>query len=182
MNYRYTYEECVSAGRYTYGINEKYVLFRDAKLIVGAFCSIGPLVKFVLGNNHRTDYATTYPFGHINIDVFGMPVGSSGHPATKGDIVIGNDVWIGFNVTIMSGVTIGDGAVIAANSHVVKDVEPYSITGGNPARHIKYRFSPEIITALLDLKWWDRPDKEIRAMLPVLLSSPDVDTIRCLCK
>lgn len=167
-------------GRYTYGITDKSCS-GQANLIVGAFCSIGPLVKFVLGNNHRTDYATTYPFGHINIDVFGMPVGSSGHPATKGDIVIGNDVWIGLCATIMSGVTIGDGAVIAANSHVVKDVEPYEIVGGNPARHIRHRFDRETIDFLLELKWWDKTDKEIRQLVPYLMSS-DIDGLKERCK
>ena len=73
----------------------------------------------------------------------------------KGDINIGNDVWIGYNATIMAGVTIGDGAIIATNSTVIKDVEPYSIVGGNPAQEIKKRFSKEVITKLLELKWWD---------------------------
>lgn len=73
----------------------------------------------------------------------------------KGDIIIGNDVWLGYNATIMAGVTIGDGAIIAANSTIIKDVEPYSIVGGNPAKEIKKRFSEEKISKLLELKWWD---------------------------
>ena len=73
----------------------------------------------------------------------------------KGDINIGNDVWIGYNATILAGVTIGDGAIIATNSTVIKDVEPYSIVGGNPANEIKKRFSEDTITKLLELKWWD---------------------------
>jgi acetyltransferase-like isoleucine patch superfamily enzyme len=94
----------------------------NAKLTVGNFCSIGNSVNIYLGGNHRTDWVTTYPFGHILQEKFDAFNGK-GHPATKGDVVIGNDVWIGDNVTIMSGVTIGDGAVIANNSHVVKNVE-----------------------------------------------------------
>jgi virginiamycin A acetyltransferase len=74
----------------------------------------------------------------------------------KGDLIIGNDVWIGYNATIMAGVTIGDGAIIATNATVVKDVGPYTIVGGNPAREIRKRFSEEMIETLLDLKWWDR--------------------------
>ena len=74
---------------------------------------------------------------------------------TRGDVIIGNDVWIADNVTIMSGVRIGDGAVIACNSHVVKDVEPYSIVGGNPAKFIKHRFTQEQIECLLKIKWWN---------------------------
>lgn len=73
----------------------------------------------------------------------------------KGDINIGNDVWIGYNATIMGGVTVGDGAIIATNSTVVRDVEPYSIVGGNPAAEIKKRFSEDIIAKLLKLKWWN---------------------------
>jgi virginiamycin A acetyltransferase len=91
-----------------------------------------------------------------------------GHPSTKGDVIIGNDVWIGANVTIMSGVTIGDGAVIANNSHVVKNVEPYSLVGGNPAKLIKYRFTPEQIEKLLKIKWWYWDDKKINKFTPLL--------------
>jgi virginiamycin A acetyltransferase len=74
----------------------------------------------------------------------------------KGNLIIGNDVWIGYNATIMAGVTIGDGAIIATNATVVKDVAPYTIVGGNPAREIRKRFSDDTIEKLLDLKWWDR--------------------------
>ena len=88
-----------------------------------------------------------------------------GHPSTKGDVTIGNDVWIGSNVTIMSGVTNGDGAVIANNSHVVKNVEAYSLAGGNPAKLIKYRFTPEQIEALLKIKWWYWDDAKITPFL-----------------
>lgn len=131
-------------GKYTYGTPN--VLWRndDAKLTVGKFCSIASNVNIYLGGNHRQDWVSTYPFGHINKNIFDNSDGS-GHPSTKGDIVIGNDVWIGNNTTIMSGVTIGDGAVIANNSHVVKNVEPYSLVGGNPAKIIRYRFTPEQI-------------------------------------
>ena len=73
----------------------------------------------------------------------------------KGDITVGNDVWIGYNATIMAGVTIGDGSIIATNSAVVRDVEPYSVVGGNPAKVIKKQFSDDKIEKLLRLKWWD---------------------------
>ena len=140
-----------------------------AKLRVGAFCSFAGGIKIYLGMNHRVDFATTYPFGHIHQDVFGSE--KNGHPATRGDVTIGNDVWVADNVTIMSGVTVGDGAVIAANSHVVKDVEPYSIVGGNPAKFIKYRFSKEVIDSLLELKWWDLPIHIIQKIVPFLMSA-----------
>jgi hypothetical protein len=93
---------------------------------------------------------------------------------TNGSVKIGNDVWIGHGSTIMSGVTIGDGVIIAANSHVVKSVEPYSIVGGNPAKHIKYRFSPEQIKNLLEIKWWDWSDFRINKYMNLMLSN-DID-------
>jgi len=90
---------------------------------------------------------------------------------TKGDVIIGNDVWVASYTTIMSGVTIGDGAVIANNSHVVKNVEPYSLVGGNPAKFIKYRFTEEQIKKLLEIKWWDWTDEKINAFAPLLVDS-----------
>ena len=161
-----------SYGKYTYG---KPILHwnNGAKLIVGNFCSIAANVNIYLGGNHRTDWVTTYPFGHIHHNTFNKFNGI-GHPSTKGDVIIGNDVWISDNVTIMSGVKIGDGAIIANNSHVVKDVEPYSITGGNPARHIKYRFTQEQREKLLEIEWWNWDDEKINNFTP-LLCNDDID-------
>lgn len=160
-------------GKYTYGNPNVIWESSGAKLNIGNFCSIAGNVNIYLGGNHRTDWITTYPFGHINKQIFNTFSGI-GHPATKGDVNIGNDVWIGNNVTIMSGIKIGDGAVIAANSHVVKDVEPYSIVGGNPAKHIKYRFNEEQIQKLLHIKWWFWDDNKINEYLP-LLCNQDID-------
>ena len=142
----------------------------NAKLVVGNFCSIPSDVNIYLGGNPRTDWVTTYPFGHMNTDIFDNFNGV-GNPSTKGDVVIGNDVCIGSNVTIMSGVTIGDGVVIANNSHVVKDVEPYSLIGGNPAKLIKYRFTPEQIEKLLEIKWWYWDDEKINTFTPLLCNN-----------
>ena len=135
--------------------NVKYHFdFVDDKLIIGKFCMIASDVKFIMnGANHLTESLSTYPFA-----IFGNgwehAMEGKEYPK-KGDITIGNDVWIGFNATIMAGVTIGDGAIIATNSTVVKDVEPYSIVGGNPAKEIKKRFPHEVIEKLLELKWWN---------------------------
>ena len=99
-----------------------------SNLVVGSFCSIAKGLKVFLGGDHRTDWISTYPFGHVFPEIFGDPV--KGHPKSRGDVVIGNDVWTGQDVTIMSGVQIADGAVIAAGSHVHKDIGPYEIWGG----------------------------------------------------
>ena len=135
--------------------NVKYHFdFVGDKLIIGKFCMIASDVKFIMnGGNHLTNAVTTYPFS-----IFGHgwenAMNGKEHPY-KGDTIIGNDVWIGYNATIMPGVTIGDGAIIATNSTVVKDVEPYTIVGGNPASEIKKRFTEDITDRLLRLKWWD---------------------------
>jgi acetyltransferase-like isoleucine patch superfamily enzyme len=160
----------MTCGKYTYGNPNIFWENENAKLVVGNFCSIAPNVNIYLGGNHRTDCVTTYPFGHIHQNIFNNFNGA-GHPSTKGDVIIGNDVWIGSNVTIMSGVTIGDGVVIANNSHVVKNVEPYSLIGGNPAKLIKYRFTPEQIEKLLEIKWWYWDDNKINNLAPLLCNN-----------
>lgn len=145
-----------------------YPEFGD-KLIIGKFCSIASGTKFIMGSaNHRLGSVTTYPF-----NVFGgswqenTPDHMSQLPF-KGDIVIGNDVWIGRESIIMPGVKIGDGAIIAAYSVVTKDVEPYSVVGGNPARFIKKRFNDELIELLLEFKWWDLSPEKLVTVLPLL--------------
>jgi len=171
----------MSIGKYTYGTENLNIHYSDsgAKLIIGNFCSIAGNINIYLGGNHRTDWVTTYPFGHINQHIFNNFNGQ-GHPATKGDVVIGNDVWIGQNVTIMSGVTIGDGAIIANNSHVVRNVEPYSVVGGNPAKLIKYRFTKEQIEKLLEIKWWDWDDDKINKLSPLLCNENIDDFINAV--
>jgi acetyltransferase-like isoleucine patch superfamily enzyme len=148
-----------------------------AQLKVGNFCSFASNINIYLGGNHRTDWISTYAFGYVPHSPFNdyLP---SGHPASKGDVIIGNDVWIADNVTIMSGIKIGDGAVIANNSHVVKDVEPYSIVGGNPAIHIKYRFTLEQIAKLLEIQWWNWDDAKIKMHVPYLCSD-NIDDFIC---
>lgn len=156
-------------GKYSYGEPKLFFESSGATLHVGKFCSIADNVKIFLGGNHNINWITTYPFGHINKKTFNSFNGD-GHLTTKGDVIIGNDVWIGNNTTIMSGIKIGDGAIIAVNSHVVKDVKPYELVGGNPAKHIKYRFTKEQIDQLLKIKWWDLPEEQINKFVPLLCS------------
>lgn len=135
--------------------NVKYHFdFTGDKLIIGKFCMIASDVKFIMnGANHLTQAISAYPFAIFGHG-WGHAMENKSYPQ-KGDITIGNDVWIGYNATIMAGVTVGDGVIIAANSTVIKDVEPYSIVGGNPAKEIKKRFSEEKITELMRIKWWN---------------------------
>lgn len=160
----------MSYGDFTYGSCKVNNFGESNVLKVGKFCSIATGVNVYTGGNHRTDWVTTYPFGHINTDLFDK-FNKEGHPKSNGDVIIGNDVWIGANTTIMSGVIIGDGAVIANNSHVVKNIEPYSIIGGNPAKLIRYRFSTKQIEKLLELKWWDWSIEKINANAQLLCSN-----------
>jgi virginiamycin A acetyltransferase len=143
--------------------NVKYHFdFVDDKLIIGKFCMIASDVTFIMnGANHLTDAVSTYPFAIFG-DGWEDAMEGREYPR-KGDIMIGNDVWIGYNATIMAGVIIGDGAIIATNATVVKDVPPYAIVGGNPAREIKRRFDAETVQELLALKWWDKPLEWITA-------------------
>ncbi|WP_344824120.1 CatB-related O-acetyltransferase [Rurimicrobium arvi] len=128
-------------------------------------------MKIFLGGNHRVDWVSTYPFPALP-GFFPEAAEITGHPSTKGDVVIGNDVWIGYAAIILSGVTIGDGAVIGAGSVVSKNVGPYEIWAGNPAVCIKKRFPEEIIARLLTEKWWDKPDAAMRASIKTLCESP----------
>jgi acetyltransferase-like isoleucine patch superfamily enzyme len=164
----------MKVGKYTYGENNITTFWEgdpphSASLNIGSFCSIADRVVIFCGGNHRSDWITTFPFGHAYQNVFNKFNGE-GHPRTNGDVNIGNDVWIGSNVTIMSGVTIGDGSILSANSHVVKDVEPYSIVGGNPAKLIKKRFDDKTIERLLEIKWWELDDQTINQISPILCS------------
>lgn len=156
-------------GDYTYGMPKILSWGEGSRLKVGKFCSISAEVTVFLGGNHRLDWVTTYPFMEF-VDEWPEARDIAGHPATKGDVVIGNDVWIGWGAMIMSGVTIGDGAAIGARAVVTQDVEPYSIVGGNPARLIRKRFDDETIRALLEISWWDWPLDRIRDNLKILMS------------
>jgi acetyltransferase-like isoleucine patch superfamily enzyme len=162
----------MEVGKYTYGHNEINVMSwgSESKLIIGSFCSFADKIKIFLGGNHRTDWITAFPFSHIFTDVFNT-IEKTDHPVSNGDVVIGNDVWIGYGATIVSGIKIGDGSIIGAESLVVKDVDPYTIVGGNPAKVIKKRFDDKTINKLLEIKWWEWGDSEINDNLHLLCSN-----------
>ena len=162
-------------GKYTYGSPDVYDFDDKTRLVVGRYCSISDRVAIVLGGNHRLDWATTYPFTAFS-DEWPEAKQISGHPASEGDIIIGNDVWIGLGAVILSGVTIGDGAVIGAGAVVSKDVSPYAIAVGNPASEVGKRFSEKIINKLLELQWWNWPEKKVRQFLPFLCRS-DIEAL-----
>ncbi|MEM9824657.1 MAG: CatB-related O-acetyltransferase [Bacteroidota bacterium] len=151
--------------------NVKYLFdFTGDQLIIGKFCMIASDVTFIMnGANHLNDSITTFPFA-----IFGGAWANAMDDKTypnKGNTIIGNDVWIGFGATIMPGVVIGDGAIIGTKAVVTKNVEPYSIVGGNPAKLIRKRFSEKAIQKLLELKWWDWPIKKITEHIPHLTSN-----------
>ena len=140
-------------------------------LVIGKFCSIASGVRFIMGSaNHRLSSVSTYPF-----NVFGglwterTPPHLSQLPF-KGDTAVGNDVWLGYEAVVLAGVTIGDGAIVAARAVVTKDVPPYTIVGGVPAKAIRKRFSDLEIARLLELKWWDWPPEKIAASIDAIQS------------
>lgn len=142
--------------------------FSKVKLIIGKFCAIAAETKFIMTGDHKLDAISTYPFPIFQqgweevYDVKDLPV--------KGDLVIGNDVWIGYDSLIRNGVIVGDGAIIAARSVVVKDVPPYAIVAGNPAKVVKLRFDEETIQRLLRIAWWDWDINKINANLNLICS------------
>lgn len=178
----------ISVGRYSYysgyyhghGFDDcaRYLLPQDDgdRLIVGAFCSIGSGAAFIMAGNqgHRNEWISTFPFAFVP-DAPEFAGAANGY-VPAGDTVIGNDVWIGSEAIIMPGVKVSDGAVIGTRALVTRDVEPYAVVGGNPARTIRKRFSDDHIARLLDMRWWDWSEEDLAAAMP-LLTSGDVDAL-----
>lgn len=141
------------------------------RLVIGKFCSIACGAKFLFNSaNHTLSSLSTYPFP-LFFEEWGLEKTDVARSwDNKGDIIIGNDVWIGFEAVIMAGVTIGDGAIIGTRAVVTKDVPPYTVVGGIPAKPIKKRFDGDTISKLLRIKWWDWPNEKIARNIAAIQS------------
>lgn len=161
-----------SVGPHTYGrpMVHAYMLSQNS-LRIGAYCSIADGVTVMLGGEHAADRVSTYPF-KIAWQLPGA--GEDGMPVPTGDTVVGSDVWLAMDVWIRSGVQVGDGAILAAGAVVVKDVPPFAVVGGNPAKVIRYRHTEEQREALLAIRWWDWIDSEV-LLAADLLAADDTD-------
>jgi acetyltransferase-like isoleucine patch superfamily enzyme len=164
---RFTHPQ-VEVGEHTYGLRREcfFAYHPDDRVRIGKFCSIADGVKFVFGG-HRVDTVSTFPFRAVCFNE-----APHADAASKGEIVVGQDVWIGVNALILSGVKIGNGAVVAAGAVVTKDVAPYAIVGGVPAKPVKMRFEPEQVAALEKIRWWDWPLEKIEKNLDLFYATP----------
>jgi virginiamycin A acetyltransferase len=152
--------------------------FIGDKLIIGKFCALARGITFIMnGANHNLSGFSTYPF-----EIFGQgwdsisSERSSGYPV-KGDTIVGHDVWIGYEAVILPGIQVGDGVIIAAKSVVTRDVNPYTIVGGNPENRIRYRLSEEIIQKLLEIAWWHWDPEKITRNLKKIVAA-DIKVLR----
>jgi acetyltransferase-like isoleucine patch superfamily enzyme len=168
----------IEIGRFTYG-GPKLCTYTDKdRIVIGSFCSIAEETVILGSSEHKIDWATTYP---IRI-AFNLPgAWNDGIPCSKGVTRVGNDVWMGYRAMIISGVTVGDGAVIGAGAVVSKDVPPYAVVAGNPAKIIKYRFDEKVREMLLAIRWWDWPLEKIVHNVHILCSN-DIENLKNLIK
>jgi len=164
----------VAIGRHSYGGFSVLSGPGDTAVVrIGSFCSIGNRAAFAVGGNHRVDWVSTFPFRAA----WGLDgANQDGHPRPEADTEVGHDVWIGTEALILPGITIGSGAVVAARAVVTRDVRPYAIVAGNPAREVRRRFDDETVERLLALGWWEWPDELIAERID-LLCSDDVENL-----
>jgi len=145
-------------GNYSYISNNSYII----NTAIGKFCSIGPRVLIGLGRHPSRTYVSTHPVFYSKSRDIVEPFAVDHEFREYIPICIGNDVWIGAGAIVRDGVSIGDGAIVGAGAVVTKDIPPYAVVGGNPARIIRYRFSEDYIRRLLDMKWWDWEISDLR--------------------
>ncbi|HEY5229013.1 MAG TPA: tetratricopeptide repeat protein [Opitutaceae bacterium] len=164
-------------GRWSYGYENIKWWGSKSRLKIGSFCSIAEGVTFVLGGEHFTNRISTYEFtGGWFREAYGVDAAIGPPDFSRGDITVGSDVWLGTRVTVMSGVTIGHGAIVGAGAIVTKDIPPYTVAVGIPAKVLRKRFSDEQTAQLLEASWWDLPDEEIAKLCPLLYGS-DIDAL-----
>lgn len=162
----------VEIGKGTYGnINVLYTP-QEAKLVIGNYCSIADSVTFLLSLDHPLNHISTYPFKSM---AYGCPEAIS-----KGNIIIGDDVWIGYGAVILSGVKIGQGAVVAAGTVVTKDIPPYAVVAGVPARIVRYRFNSEVIRELVKVDWSNVEMEYVKNNLSDFYSDVTTDNVQTL--
>lgn len=164
-----------SIGAYSYGRPKVRFPESGRRLTIGRYCSIADKVEILLGGGHRLDWATTYPFAAME-GLFPDAEAPEDYHVARGDVTIGHDVWLGSGCLILPGVTIGHGAVVAARAVVTRDVPPYAVAAGNPARAVRTRFEADTVAALLEAAWWDLPHATVSRLVP-FLSSDRIDDL-----
>lgn len=158
-----------TVGAHTYGNPTIHTFTHDdTRLTVGSYTSIARGVTIVLGGYHPMDRVTTFP---LRLRLGMADAGADGYPWSPGDVSIGSDVWIGTNATILSGVSIGHGAVVGAGAVVNRDVAPYAVVAGNPAREVRRRLREDLIEPMLEIAWWNWPDETVRDRIQELSSA-----------
>ena len=158
-----------SIGAYSYGRPKVRFAESGRRLTIGRYCSIADKVEILLGGDHRLDWASTYPFAAMR-GLWPEADAPAGYHASRGDVSIGHDVWLGSGCLILSGVTVGHGAVVAAHAVVTRDVPPYAIVAGNPARVVRTRFDAATVSDLVACAWWDLPHAAVATLVPLLQS------------
>lgn len=158
-----------SIGAYSYGRPKVRFPESGRRLTIGRYCSIADKVEILLGGDHRLGWVSTYPFAAM-AGLWPEADAPEDYHTSRGDVTIGHDVWLGSGCMILSGVTIGHGAVVAARAVVTRDVPPYAVVAGNPARVVRRRFDEASVAALLDAAWWDLPHAAVTELVPLLSS------------